>query len=575
MTDGVFPDRLTQLRARWESDPASRIFLQLAEEYRHLGRVQDALMILDKGLKEHPGYLSALVAKGRCHLELGEGEEARTVLERVVKQDATQMVANKLLVRAYLETSDPVKARERLDLYSLLNDSDPEIEDLRRRIRQMEKPAAPERPALEADPFALPPPPAGPDDSTVTLVKGPWATTTPAAAEVFDLAPPAPPARHGGDDIFELAPPPAPTRPAAAPVPPAPSTAALEADIFTLEPAAPPPVPVFEPEPEAAGDEDQLFPGLSSRDSRRRYLDALGAEGLFAFEPPRAPEPAAAPPPRPAPPPQILAEPAPFAPPPPISLTAEPFAPGPGPMDLFAPEPYVPEPIVPEPIPAEPEAPAAEAEEASWLDEAAAAAPAASPAPPPEPLMPPIFAPEPLAPIDLDATTADELWAEEPARLEPEPVESEPLRPPVFDLEPPPAPVFDVAPVLAPEPAPLMAEPEPEAEAEPEPAPESAVATATLGELYFRQGHYAEAERIFREVLQREPANAPAHAGLERLAALGPRPETPRLDARRLLTGFRQDASRPVDVQVRARKTWVLTRYLDRLRQARRPSDVS
>jgi tetratricopeptide (TPR) repeat protein len=560
MTDGVFPDRLTQLRARWESDPASRIFLQLAEEYRHLGRVQDALAVLDKGLKEHPGYLSALVAKGRCHLELGEGEEARVVLERVVKQDATQMVANKLLVRAYLETSDPVKARERLDLYSLLNDSDPEIEDLRRRIRQMEKPAAPERPALEADPFALPPPPA--------------------AVEVFDLAPPAPPAHHGGDDIFELAPPPAPPRSAAAPVPPAPSTAGLEADIFTLESAAPPPpIPVFEPEPELAGGEEQLFPGLSSRDSRRRYLDALDAEGLFAFEPPRAPEPAAAPPPRPAPPPQILAEPAPFTPPPPISLTAEPFAPGPGPVDLFAPEPFVPEPIVPEPIPAEPEAPAAEAEEASWLDEAAAAAPATSPAPPPESLMPPIFAPEPAVPIDLDATTADELWAEEPASFEPEPVDPEPLRPPVFDLEPPPAPVFDVAPVLAPEPAPLRIEPErePEAEveAEPEPAPESAVATATLGELYFRQGHYAEAERIFHEVLQREPANASAHAGLERLAALGPQPETPHLDARRLLAGFRQDASRPADVQVRARKTWVLTRYLDRLRQARRPSDVS
>src|SRR5215213_42253 len=193
MTDGVFPDRLIQLRSRWESDPASRIFLQLAEEYRHLGRVQEALAVLDKGLKEHPGYLSALVAKGRCHLELAEGEEARVVLERVVKQDATQMVANKLLVRAYLETGDPVKARERLDLYSLLNDSDPEIEDLRRRIRQMEKPAPPERPSMDADPFALDRPSAGPDDSTVTLARGPWAPAR--SAEVFDLAPPAPPSR--------------------------------------------------------------------------------------------------------------------------------------------------------------------------------------------------------------------------------------------------------------------------------------------------------------------------------------------------------------------------------------------
>ena len=145
MSDGAFPDRLTQLRNRWEADPSSRIFLQLAEEYRHQGRIKEALAVLDRGLREHPGYLSALVAKGRCHLELGEPEAARGVLERVVKQDATQMVANKLLVRAYLDTGEADKARERLDLYSLLNDSDPEIEELRRRLRAMEQPPRPHR----------------------------------------------------------------------------------------------------------------------------------------------------------------------------------------------------------------------------------------------------------------------------------------------------------------------------------------------------------------------------------------------------------------------------------------------
>src|SRR5262249_18425662 len=128
-------------------------FLQLAEEYRHLGRVQDALEVLETGLKEHPGYLSALVAKGRCLLELGNAEQARGVLERVVQQDATQMVANKLLVRTYLETSEPERARQRLDLYSLLNDSDPEIEGLRRRVVEMSRPPrAPDGPRSDESP---------------------------------------------------------------------------------------------------------------------------------------------------------------------------------------------------------------------------------------------------------------------------------------------------------------------------------------------------------------------------------------------------------------------------------------
>jgi tetratricopeptide (TPR) repeat protein len=260
MSDGAFPDRLTQLKNRWEADPSSRVFLQLAEEYRHQGRVKDALAVLDRGLKEHPGYLSALVAKGRCHLELGEPETARGVLERVVKQDATQMVANKLLVRAYLDTGEPEKARERLDLYSLLNDSDPEIEELRRRLRAMEQPP----------------------QATPTSDRRRFPEAAAPAGDVFDLgfaAPSAPP-RQGADDLFELEAP-AP-RPAAA--------VAAVAPAASAEPAA------EAAEPEAADAADVLFPGLASRERRSRYLRALAAEGLFGFEAPaeHPPEPAAA-----------------------------------------------------------------------------------------------------------------------------------------------------------------------------------------------------------------------------------------------------------------------------------------
>ncbi len=254
MTDSAFPDRLTQLKSRWESDPSSRIFLQLAEEYRHQGRVKEALSVLDRGLREHPGYLSALVAKGRCHLELGEPEPARTVLERVVKQDPTQMVANKLLVRAYLDTGEPEKARERLDLYSLLNDSDPEIEELRRRLRAMEPPQTASTSGRPSAVGIVPPRPAGGDD-------------------IFDLgAPPAPSSRRADEPFADLWPPP------------------VRAAQAARAPQTPEP-----PEPQEPA--DVLFPGLASRESRHRYLRALTSEGLFFPDliPPAEPEPAAEP----------------------------------------------------------------------------------------------------------------------------------------------------------------------------------------------------------------------------------------------------------------------------------------
>jgi len=334
MTDG-FPDRITQLRARWQADPSSRVFLQLAEEYRHSGRVQDALAVLESGLKEHPGYLSALVAQGRCLLELGDAGKARGVLERVVQQDATQMVASKLLVRAYIETNDPEHARQRLDLYRLLNDSDPEIDELHRRVVAMSRPPqAPDGPRPE-EPAERPR-----MDSTETP-----------AAEVFDLGPAKPGhSLAAEEDLFGLGNLPAtlPEAPAGAAAAPAPADAELPAPAAEVPPAPPdaapapaavaateptataPPAPAAEllitagaarggaagfasatsaagtPEipgtPEIAGtpvaaatprthgfasyggkNGSDPFPDPTPEESRRRYLAGFAAEGIFSF----------------------------------------------------------------------------------------------------------------------------------------------------------------------------------------------------------------------------------------------------------------------------------------------------
>jgi tetratricopeptide (TPR) repeat protein len=451
MTDSAFPDRLTQLKSRWESDPSSRIFLQLAEEYRHQGRVKEALGVLDRGLKEHPGYLSALVAKGRCHLELGEPEPARTVLERVVKQDPTQMVANKLLVRAYLDTGEPEKARERLDLYSLLNDSDPEIEELRRRLRAMEPPQAAATSGRPSAVGIVPPRPAGGDD-------------------IFDLgAPPAAAAQQqAGEPFADLFP--APVR-AAQGTPAAPAAAAAPAAVASRAPEPPEP-----PEPT-----DTLFPGLASRESRSRYLRALTSEGLFFPDliPPAEPEP----------------------------------APAAASLPEAAPAVAQPEPQAPEPAPAA---------EPAWT------LPAEAPETPafPEPAA---FAPELYEPPAFEpAAFAPQAFA--PARFEP---------------------------------AAFAPEPEPEPAAEP-------IATATLGEIYLRQGHRDEAERIFREVLRREPESSAAREGLARLAPAAAvaapaqgsagRP----LAARDLLARF---PAAPGAGSAKARKIFLLNSYLQRLRR--------
>jgi tetratricopeptide (TPR) repeat protein len=263
-----------------------------------VGRLHEALAVLEAGLKEHPGYLSALVAKGRCLLELGSPEPAREVLERVVRQDATQAVANKLLVRAYLDTGQAERARERLDLYSLLHDGDPEIEELRGRIRRLDAsrvpaPARPEparaaaaapfAPAVPAadDPFFLPPPPLPKPSAPLAPVR--VAVSAPLeTGDVFQLdAPPAPrraaPPVFG--DVFELDDP-AATSTGSATSAGAASTATLAAAPLPVQEVTEAPEALDEPEPTPEG---EPFPGLVSRAVRQRYLTGLAAEGLFAY----------------------------------------------------------------------------------------------------------------------------------------------------------------------------------------------------------------------------------------------------------------------------------------------------
>ena len=136
---GPTSERLEALRERWRSEPGSRVFLQLADEYRRLGRPDEAARVLEEGLEAHPGHVGAQVALGRCRLETGRSGEAVALLERVVESDPTQMVAYRLLVDAYLDQGKADEARQRLRIYSLLNDADPEIAELRRRIGELDR----------------------------------------------------------------------------------------------------------------------------------------------------------------------------------------------------------------------------------------------------------------------------------------------------------------------------------------------------------------------------------------------------------------------------------------------------
>lgn len=82
-------------------DPASIAFAALAEEYRRVGRFDDAIATCLMGLKRHPSYLSAHVTLGRALVEVGRYDDAREELEFVLRAAPENLAATRGLAEIH------------------------------------------------------------------------------------------------------------------------------------------------------------------------------------------------------------------------------------------------------------------------------------------------------------------------------------------------------------------------------------------------------------------------------------------------------------------------------------------
>jgi len=275
--------RIEELEKRLAADPNSRTFVQLAEEYRKAGMLEQAIDCCEKGLKKHPQYPSARVALGRALLEAGSFDRASAEFETVLKQVPDNILAHKFLGETYHRLG---RLDEALKKYRVASTLAPEDTELGERIQEVQaelaggpRPAPPSQPAgpppaaapAPPAPVSAPPRPAPPSPPPPAAA----APESEATARMIDL-PPIPLVEVDEPMVLEgrdYAPPPRTPQPPA----PAPPPAARV--------SPPPPAPAFtEIEPEALLEPTIFDPGPISPPA--------------AKPPPPAPAPAA----RPAPP---------------------------------------------------------------------------------------------------------------------------------------------------------------------------------------------------------------------------------------------------------------------------------
>ncbi len=85
--------RIEELRRRVQADPASIAFAALAEEFRRVGRHEEAIDTCRTGLLRHPAYLSARVTLGRALIETGDFDGAREEFETVLRSAPENLAA--------------------------------------------------------------------------------------------------------------------------------------------------------------------------------------------------------------------------------------------------------------------------------------------------------------------------------------------------------------------------------------------------------------------------------------------------------------------------------------------------
>lgn len=195
MAESPSEGRIRDLKRRLELDPTSRLFVSLAEEYRKAGRFADALITLQLGLKNHPGYVSAQVALGRAYLEAGNVSEAIATFQKVLSGDPGNLVSAKSLADIYLSRGESVEAIKKYKLYRALS-GDRTVDDIVERLEKEIAPPAPPRPSRAPVP-SLPAPP--------TFFDAPTAAPTPRSSRVLEVAAPSPPGLvRRGEDILDV-----------------------------------------------------------------------------------------------------------------------------------------------------------------------------------------------------------------------------------------------------------------------------------------------------------------------------------------------------------------------------------
>lgn len=126
---------LAKYHQLYQKNPRSKVFAPLAESYRKLGMIDDALKILREGIKSHPNYALGYVVLANCYFDQQKYELCYNTLRPLVGQHQDNISLQKLFAQTCLQISH---LDEALEVYKYLLFMNPRDKFFAEQVKKLE-----------------------------------------------------------------------------------------------------------------------------------------------------------------------------------------------------------------------------------------------------------------------------------------------------------------------------------------------------------------------------------------------------------------------------------------------------